>query len=278
MNNPIVPVTASPFDAIMRTDDYGNEYWSARDLAPLMGYTAWRNFETPLNRAMTSADNQGRDIRAHFAGSRKMVSRPQGGGMEQIDYHLSRFACYLVAMNGDPNKTEVAEAQMYFAIQTRVAETQVQAIPTGPELLALAVVEAQKVIAAKDTAIAELTPKADAWHDLCSSAGSLSFRDAAKVISEEGGVTIGGNRLIETLMDWGWCFRPPATPEEIAKGKTRSVRAMQTQIDRGTLTEKAKTYTDQVTGEKKLSNNPQTRVTGKGLDRIRTRLLSAVVA
>lgn len=274
MNNPIVPAAVSPFDAIMRTDDYGNEYWSARDLAPLMGYTAWRNFETPLTRAMTAANNQGNDVESNFAGSRKVAV---AGKMPQTDFHLSRFACYLVAMNGDPNKTEVAEAQMYFAIQTRVAETQVQAIPTGPELLALAVVEAQKVIAAKDTAIAELTPKADAWHDLCSSAGSLSFRDAAKVISEEGGVTIGGNRLIETLMDWGWCFRPHATPEEIAKGKTRSVRAMQTQIDRGTLTEKAKTYTDQVTGEKKLSNNPQTRVTGKGLDRIRTRLLSPVV-
>lgn len=272
MNNPIVAATASPFDAIMRTDDYGNEYWSARELAPLMGYARWNEFESPLKRAMTASKNQGHEVEELFRRSTE-----NSGGRPRVNFHLSRFASYLVAMNGDPNKAEVAEAQMYFAIQTRVAETQVQALPTGPELLALAVVEAQKVIAAKDTAIAELTPKADAWHDLCSSAGSLSFRDAAKVISEEGGVTIGGNRLIETLMDWGWCFRPPATPEEIAKGKTRSVRAMQTQIDRGTLTEKAKTYTDQVTGEKKLSNNPQTRVTGKGLDRIRTRLLSAVV-
>lgn len=268
MNNPIVPATASMFDAIMRTDGYGNEYWSARDLAPLMGYSAWRNFETPLTRAMTAANNQGHDVGTNFARSRNITSTKP-----QEDFHLSRFACYLVAMNGDPNKTEVAEAQMYFAVQTRVAETQVQALPTGPELLALAVVEAQKVIAAKDTAIAGLTPKADAWHDLVSSAGSLSFRDAAKVISEEGGVTIGGVRLIEKLMAWGWCFRPAQTPEEKAKGKTRSVRAYQTQIDSKTLTEKAKTYTDQVTGEKKLSNNPQTRITGKGLDAIRTRLL-----
>ena len=275
MNTNIVPATASPFDAIMRTDDYGNEYWSARDLAPLMGYSAWRNFETPLTRAMTAANNQGHDVESNFAQSRKVAVV---GKMPQTDFHLSRFAAYHVAMYGYPNKREVADAQAYFAIQTRVAETQVQAVPSGPELLALAVVEAQKVIAAKDTEIAELTPKADAWNDLVSSAGSLSFRDAAKVISEEGGVTIGGVRLIEKLMDWGWCFRPATTPEEVAKGKTRSIRAYQAQIDRGTLTEKARQYTDQVTGEKKLSNNPQTRVTGKGLDRIRARLLAEVAA
>ena len=122
--------------------------------------------------------------------------------------------------------------------------------------------------------IAILTPKADAWEDLCSSTGSLSFQDAAKVISEEGGVTIGRDRLIAKLMEWHWVFRPAQTPADKEKGKVRSIRAYQTQIDANTLTEKAKTYTDQVTGEKKLSNNPQTRVTGKGLDRIRTRLLA----
>ena len=121
--------------------------------------------------------------------------------------------------------------------------------------------------------VAVLEPKASAWDDLCSSTGSLSFRDAAKVISEEGGVTIGGERLIKRLLEWNWCFRPAPTPDEKAKGKVRSIRAYQTQIDAETLTEKAKTYTDQKTGEKKLSNNPQTRITGKGLDRIRARLL-----
>lgn len=149
-----------------------------------------------------------------------------------------------------------------------------QVAPTGQELLALAVVEAQQLLAAKNQTIAVLEPKASAWDDLVSSAGSLSFRDAAKVISEEGGVTIGGNRLIQVLTDWRWVFRPPATPEEVEKGKQRSIRAYQTQIDAQTLTEKAKQYTDQATGVKMLSNNPQTRVTGKGLDRIRTRLLA----
>ncbi|MBH0121527.1 phage antirepressor KilAC domain-containing protein [Rhodococcus sp. CX] len=93
----------------------------------MMGYSAWRNFMVPIERAMKAAENQGHDVSSHFAGSRKVVVRPQGGGSEQEDFELSRFAAYLVAMNGDPNKPEVAAAQAYFAIQTRVAETQTPA-------------------------------------------------------------------------------------------------------------------------------------------------------
>ncbi|WP_231611023.1 phage antirepressor KilAC domain-containing protein, partial [Rhodococcus sp. CX] len=117
----------SPFDAIRQTRPDGSEFWSARDLAPVMGYSAWRNFMVPIERAMKAAENQGHDVSSHFAGSRKVVVRPQGGGSEQEDFELSRFAAYLVAMNGDPNKPEVAAAQAYFAIQTRVAETQTPA-------------------------------------------------------------------------------------------------------------------------------------------------------
>lgn len=271
LNTHIVPTPAvSPFDSIKCTDDFGNEYWSARDLMTLMGYPTWQHFTPAISRAITSAEAQGHDRHALFT-----VDLEKSGGRPREDFRLSRFACYLVAMNGDPRKKDVADAQAYFAIQTRVAETQVQALPTGPALLALAVVEAQQMIAAKDQHIAVLEPKADAWDDLVSSSGSLSFRDAAKVISAEGGVTISGPKLTQILMDWKWAFRPPATPEEKEKGKVRSIRAYQTQIDAETLTEKAKTYTDQETGEKKLSNNPQTRITGKGLDRIRTRLIEA---
>lgn len=112
-------VAGSPFDAIRRTRAGGVEFWSARDLMPLMGYSSWRNFLVPLERAKQSAVNQGHDVTSHFAGSRK-VSR--GRGPAQFDVELSRFAAYLVAMNGDPNKPEVASAQAYFATQTRAAE------------------------------------------------------------------------------------------------------------------------------------------------------------
>lgn len=119
---------ASPLDSIKRTDKTGNEFWSAREVMTLMGYAAWRNFETPLKRAMQAATNQHMSLEINFAGSRNITqTKPQE------DFNLSRFACYLVAMNGDPNKAEVAAAQAYFAIQTRIAETAPRTSPTGPQ-------------------------------------------------------------------------------------------------------------------------------------------------
>ncbi|WP_180967243.1 phage antirepressor [Zhihengliuella halotolerans] len=141
-------------------------------------------------------------------------------------------------------------------------------VPTGPELLALAVVEAQQMIAAKDERIAALEPAADAWAVVCSTAGTLTISDAAKCISDEGGVKIGAGRLIEKLIEWKWVFRPNRGE------KTRPVRAHQRRIDQGVLVEKASVYIDRATGEKKLGSDPQTRVTGKGLDAIRDRLLT----
>ena len=121
-SNHLEPVNgdASPFDTIKRTRPDGTEYWSARDLMPHMGYSAWRNFLVPIERAMKSAKNQGQA--EAFAESRNRVQAGRGT-TERVDYELSRFAAYLVAMNGDPNKPEVAAAQAYFAIRTREAET-----------------------------------------------------------------------------------------------------------------------------------------------------------
>ena len=134
--------TDSPFDQIKRADERG-EYWSARDLMPLMGYTKWQAFEVPLNRAMKSAEAQGINVENNFTGSRKVSG---GRGPSQFDYRLTRFACYLVAMNGDPNKPEVAAAQAYFAVRTREAETTHTKELTGPELMAKALVEAQATL------------------------------------------------------------------------------------------------------------------------------------
>lgn len=119
MTTEIARAARSPFDEIKRLRSDGSEYWSARELMPLMGYAKWQSFNVPIARAKKAAENQGYDVASNFTGSRKVSG--QRGPM-QDDIELSRFAAYLVAMNGDPNKDEVAAAQAYFVTQTRVAE------------------------------------------------------------------------------------------------------------------------------------------------------------
>src|SRR5699024_1874924 len=116
----------SPFDSIKRVGEDGAEYGSARDLMPLMGYGAWHNFMIPVKRARKSSENVG--MTCNFNDVVKVVEREGRGGVERKDVHLDRMAAYLVSMNGDPNKPEVAAAQTYFAVQTRVAETQPPAL------------------------------------------------------------------------------------------------------------------------------------------------------
>lgn len=110
------------FEDLKRTNEHGAEYWSARDIQPLLGYAQWRNFEGAIKKAQTSCEQSGNDRDHHFAGASKPI--PGGKGAVQIvtDYQLSRFACYLIAQNGDPRKPEIAHAQRYFAIQTRRQE------------------------------------------------------------------------------------------------------------------------------------------------------------
>ena len=110
------------FEGLRQTNEHGAEYWSARDLQPLLGYRQWRRFEQAIGRASTSCVQSGNDSAHHFAGAGKPI--PGGKGAVQLvsDFHLSRFACYLIAQNGDPRKPEIANAQSYFAIQTRRQE------------------------------------------------------------------------------------------------------------------------------------------------------------
>jgi DNA-damage-inducible protein D len=115
-------VRQKTFEELKQVNQYGAEYWNARDLQPLLGYTQWRRFEDAVNRAKTSCRQSGNTPEHHFAGAGKMIILGKGGTREVSDYHLSRFACYLIAQNGDPRKPEIANAQKYFAVQTRRQE------------------------------------------------------------------------------------------------------------------------------------------------------------
>ena len=111
------------FDSIKQINPYGQEYWSARDLMPLLGYGRnWRNFMTAIQKAMTSCQENDQIAEDHFVASIKMVSIGSGAERETDDYLLSRLACYLIAMNGNPRKVEIAAAQNYFAVTTRTHE------------------------------------------------------------------------------------------------------------------------------------------------------------
>lgn len=108
---------ASPFDKI-RHMDAEDEWWSARELAPPLGYVNWQNFAALVERAKLSVQNAGMSVLDNFT----EVSKVLQTGQPVRDWRLSRYACYVIAMNGDPRKSEIAAAQAYFAIKTREAE------------------------------------------------------------------------------------------------------------------------------------------------------------
>jgi DNA-damage-inducible protein D len=110
------------FEEIKHIDENGIEYWSARELHPLFGYTRWESFDEVINRAAKAAINSGQIPENHFRQLTKMVNLGSGSKRGVKDWKLDRYACYLIAQNGDPKITEIALAQTYFAVQTRRQE------------------------------------------------------------------------------------------------------------------------------------------------------------
>ena len=111
------------YDAIVHTEEELNiEFWYARELMPLLGYERWENFEKAIKRAMSSCETSGIAVSDHFREVTKMIETGKGAHRSVKDYMLTRYACYLIAQNGDPKKEEIAFAQSYFAIQTRKQE------------------------------------------------------------------------------------------------------------------------------------------------------------
>ncbi len=122
MKTELIHSLTDTFEGHAQQTEGGIEYWLARDLQYLLGYSKWDNFVGVISKAKTSCEVSGYKAPDHFADVGKTIQMPKGATKEVPDIMLTRYACYLVAQNGDPKKPEIAFAQTYFAIQTRRAE------------------------------------------------------------------------------------------------------------------------------------------------------------
>jgi len=121
MKNDIIVQLHKNFEDYAHQVD-GEEFWFARELQPLLGYTQWRNFELVIDKAKIACQTAGHAVADHFPDVRKTIPMPKGAEKEIDDLMLTRYACYLIAQNGDSRKVEIAFAQTYFAVQTRRIE------------------------------------------------------------------------------------------------------------------------------------------------------------
>jgi len=122
MQTDTIHTLTETFEAHAQQTENGIEYWLARDIQHLLGYTKWDNFLNVISKAKTACEVSAHEVTDHFADVGKMVDLGSGSQREVDDIMLTRYACYLIAQNGDPRKQEIAFAQTYFAMQTRRAE------------------------------------------------------------------------------------------------------------------------------------------------------------
>ena len=118
----LIKYSEQTFESIKRINEYGEEFWYARELQTVLGYTEWRNFLNVIDKAKTACINSTSVIEEHFVDVNKSLPMPKGGKRIVDDFMLSRYACYLITQNGDPRKEVIAVGQTYFAVKTRQQE------------------------------------------------------------------------------------------------------------------------------------------------------------
>lgn len=150
MKTELVQSLTSNFEACAQQTEGSVEYWLARDLQTLLGYTKWDNFLNVVSKAKTACEVSGHQVVDHFADVGKTIQMPKSAEKEVPDIMLTRYACYLIAQNGDPRKQEIAFAQTYFAVQTRRAELIEQ------RLLEAERVSARKKLSATEKELSEI--------------------------------------------------------------------------------------------------------------------------
>ena len=122
MSNELMRYSEETFESIKHVNEYGYEFWYARELQSVLEYTEWRNFQKLIEKAQTACENSDMDVDECFVEVNKTSPMPNGGVKLIEDYMLSRYACYLIVMNGDPRKEVIAVGQTYFAVKTRQQE------------------------------------------------------------------------------------------------------------------------------------------------------------
>ena len=120
--NEVKSYSESIFESIKHIDEFGNEYWEARELQKVLQYKEWRNFKKSIEKSRISCKTSNYKVSDHFVEFNKMIVIGKGAKRNQKDYKLSRYACYLIVQNGDPKKDVIALGQTYFAVQTRKME------------------------------------------------------------------------------------------------------------------------------------------------------------